>query len=130
MTIPGISYYGALLISSERLQTSTDSQTQSICAPMPSWVPGIHQIWRRTVPEDSGPQGGNPYAQLDNDSMHTHIHVLNCDLSSITKHYNNRVKESRGIPRVAIVVAAARKLMEGNLHDAGRKEERPFRLDG
>ena len=121
MSVPGISYYGALLISSEIADINRFPDPEHLCS-YAKLVPGIHQ------------SGDTQYQKADRRGNHmlnwimvqcAHIHVLNCDSSSITRHYK-RIKESRG-SKVAIV-AAARKLMKAIYMML--KEERNFRLDG
>ncbi len=120
VTVPGISYYGALLISSE-IADINRFPIQNTCAPMQNSAPGTHQ------------SGDTQYQKADRRGNHmlnwiliqcAHIHVLNCE-SSVTKHYN-RIKETRGA-KIAIV-AAARKLTCAIYMML--KEERAFRLDG
>jgi len=120
VTVPGISYYGALLISSEIADIDRFPDPEHLCSYV-KLAPGVHQ------------SGDNQYQKQDRRGNHmlnwimiqcTHIHVLNCE-SSVTRHYN-RIKESRG-SKVAIV-AAARKLMKAIY--IMLKEERAFRLDG
>jgi transposase len=120
VTIPGISYYGALLISSEIADINRFPDAEHLCS-YAKLTPGVHQ------------SGDTQYQKVDHKGNRmlnwimiqcTHIHVLNCD-SSVTKHYN-RIKETRG-SNVAIV-AAARKLMKAIYMML--REERTFRLDG
>jgi transposase len=120
VTMPGISYYGALLISSEIVDIDRFPDPEHLCS-YAKLAPGVHQ------------SGDNQYQKQDRRGNHmlnwimiqcTHIHVLNCN-SSITRHYN-RIKETRG-SKVAIV-AAARKLMKAIYMML--REERTFRLDG
>jgi hypothetical protein len=44
--------------------------------------------------------------------MHAHIHVLNCDLSSITKGITTESRNQEGSKVERSIVAAARKLMK------------------
>ncbi len=120
MTIPGISYYGALLISSEIADIKRFPDPEHLCSYV-KLTPGSHQ------------SGDTQYQKVDHKGNRmlnwimiqcVHIHVLNCN-SSITKHYD-RIKESRGA-KIAIV-AAARKLTRAIY--IMRKEERAFRLNG
>ncbi|MHB1868050.1 MAG: transposase [Nitrososphaerales archaeon] len=120
MTVPGISYYGALLISSEIADINRFPDPEHLCS-YAKLAPGTHQ------------SGDTQYQKADRRGNHmlnwiliqcTHIHVLNCD-SSVTKHYN-RIKETRG-NKIAIV-AAARKLTKAIY--IMLREERAFRLDG
>ncbi len=121
MTVPGISYYGALLISSEIADINRFPDPEHLCS-YAKLAPGTHQ------------SGETQYQKADrNKGNHmlnwiliqcAHIHVLNCN-SSITGHYN-RIKETRG-NKIAIV-AAARKLTCAIYMML--KEERAFRLDG
>ncbi len=120
VTVPGISYYGALLISSEIADINRFPDPEHLCS-YAKLAPGTHQ------------SGDTQYQKTDRRGNHmlnwimiqcTHIHVLNCE-SSITKHYN-KIKETRG-PKIAIV-AAARKLTRAVY--IMLREERAFRLDG
>ena len=120
VTIPGISYYGALLISSEIADINRFPDPEHLCS-YAKLTPGIRQ------------SGDTQYQRADHKGNRmlnwimiqcTHIHVLNCN-SSITKHYN-KIKETRG-SNVAIV-AAARKLIKAIYMML--REERTFRLDG
>jgi len=121
VTVPGISYYGALLISSEIADINRFPDPEHLCS-YAKLAPGVHQ------------SGDTQYQKQDRRGNHmlnwimiqcTHVHVLNCESSSITRHYN-KIKESRGT-NVAIV-AAARKLMKAIYMML--REERTFRLDG
>jgi transposase len=120
VTVPGISYYGALLISSEIADISRFPDPEHLCS-YAKLAPGTHQ------------SGDTQYQKADRRGNHmlnwimiqcAHIHVLNCE-SSVTKHYN-KIKETRG-PKIAIV-AAARKLTRAIY--IMLREERAFRLDG
>jgi transposase len=120
VTVPGISYYGALLISSEIADIQRFPDPEHLCS-YAKLAPGTHQ------------SGDTQFQKVDHKGNRmlnwimiqcVHVHVLNCN-SSITRHYN-RIKETRG-SKVAIV-AAARKLMKA-LYMMLR-EERTFRLDG
>jgi transposase len=120
VTVPGISYYGALLISSEIADINRFPDPEHLCS-YAKLAPGTHQ------------SGDTQYQKVDHKGNRmlnwimiqcVHVHVLNCN-SSITRHYN-RIKETRG-SKVAIV-AAARKLMKAIY--IMLREERTFRLDG
>ncbi|MGA2873899.1 MAG: IS110 family transposase [Nitrososphaerales archaeon] len=120
VTVPGISYYGALLISSEIADINRFPDPEHLCS-YAKLVPGVHQ------------SGDTQYQKADRRGNHmlnwimiqcAHIHILNCE-SSVTRHYN-KIKETRG-PKIAIV-AAARKLTRAIY--IMLKEERDFRLDG
>jgi transposase len=120
VTVPGISYYGALLISSEIADINRFPDPEHLCS-YAKLAPGTRQ------------SGETQYQKPDRKGNRmlnwimiqcTHIHVLNCN-SSITKHYN-RIKETKGA-KIAIV-AAARKLTCAIYMML--KEERAFRLDG
>ena len=120
VTVPGISYYGALLISSEIADINRFPDPEHLCS-YAKLVPGVHQ------------SGDTQYQKADRRGNHmlnwimiqcAHIHILNCE-SSVTRHYN-KIKETRG-PKIAIV-AAARKLMKAIY--IMLREERAFRLDG
>jgi len=120
MTIPGISYYAALLISSEIADIHRFSDYEHLCS-YAKLVPGTYQ------------SGDMQYQRPDmkgNDMLNwimvqcTHVHVRYCD-SSITRHYN-KIKARKG-NKIAIM-AAARKMMRAIY--VMLKEDRPFRLDG
>lgn len=120
VSIPGVAYYGALLISSEIADINRFPDAEHLCS-YAKLAPGVHQ------------SGDNQFQKKDRTGNHmlnwmmiqcTHVHVLNCN-SSISKHYN-KIRETRG-SKVAIV-AAARKLMKAIY--IMLREERAFRLDG
>lgn len=121
MTIPGISYYAALLISAEIADINRFPDHEHLCS-YARLVPGTHQ------------SGDTQHQRTDMKGSEmlnwilvqcTHVHVRHCSNSSITQHYN-RIKARRG-SRVAIM-AAARKMMCAIY--VMLKEERSFRLDG
>jgi transposase len=120
VTVPGISYYGALLISSEIADIQRFPDAEHLCS-YAKLAPGTHQ------------SGDTQFQKQDRSGNHmlnwimiqcTHVHVLNCG-SSVTRHYN-RIKETKGA-KIAIV-AAARKLTCAIYMML--REERAFRLDG
>jgi transposase len=121
MTVPGISYYSALLISSEISDIKRFPDHEHLCS-YAKLAPGVHQ------------SGETQYASMrraGNSMLNwimiqcTRIHVRRYDSSAITKFYQ-QVSKRRG-EKVAIV-AAARKLMRAIY--IMLKEEQPFRLDG
>lgn len=120
VTVPGISYYGALLISSEIADINRFPDPEHLCS-YAKLAPGTHQ------------SGEIQYQKVDRKGNRmlnwiiiqcAHIHVLNCN-SSVTKHYC-KIKETKGA-KIAIV-AAARKLTIAIYMML--REERAFRLDG
>ncbi len=120
VTVPGISYYGALLISSEIADIKRFPDPEHLCS-YAKLAPGTHQSGETQFqkPDRKGNRMLN-WIMI----QCTHVHVLNCN-SSITRHYN-RIKETKGA-KIAIV-AAARKLTCAIYMML--KEERAFRLDG
>ncbi len=123
VTVPGISYYGALLISSEIADINRFPDPEHLCS-YAKLAPGTHQSGETQYQKPDRSRGNHMLNWIM--IQCTHIHVLNCN-SSITKHYN-KIKETRGA-KIAIV-AAARKLDVCNLHDAeGRKSLQAGRLD-
>lgn len=121
ITIPGISYYAALLISSEIADINRFPDYEHLCS-YAKLVPGTHQ------------SGDTQYQRADmkgSDMLNwimvqcTRVHVRHCANSSITQHYN-RIKAKKG-DKIA-VMAAARKMMRAIY--VMLKEERSFRLDG
>jgi transposase len=124
MTIPGISYYAALLISAEIADINRFSDYEHLCS-YAKLIPGTYQ------------SGDKQYQRPDmkgNDMLNwimiqcTHVHVRYCDSSSITQHYN-KIKARKGSNKIAIM-AAARKMMYARAIYVMLKEERSFRLDG
>jgi transposase len=120
MTVPGISYYSALLISSEIADIKRFPDHEHLCS-YAKLAPGVHQsadteyakTWR----------GGNSMLNWITIQC-TRIHVRKYD-SAITRFYE-QVKKRR--PEQVAIVAAARKLMRAIY--IMLKEEQPFRLDG
>jgi transposase len=120
LTIPGISYYGALLISCEIADIERFPDYTHLCS-YARLVPSTHQ------------SGETNYSHSDKKGSSflnwimiqcTRSDVRNCD-SAITRHYNE-VKKRRD-ENIAIV-AAARKLMRAI--NIMLKEEQPLSLDG
>ncbi len=121
ITIPGISYYAALLISGEIADVNRFPDYGHLCS-YAKLIPGTHQ------------SGDIQYQRTDmkgSDMLNwimvqcTRVHVRHCTKSSITQHYQ-RIKARKG-DKIAIV-AAARKMMR--VIYVMLKEERSFRLDG
>jgi transposase len=121
MTIPGISYYAALLISAEIADINRFPDHEHLCS-YAKLIPGTYQ------------SGDTQYQKTDMKGSEmlnwimvqcVHVHVVHCSNSSITRHYN-RIKSRKG-SKIAIV-AAARKMMKAIY--VMLKEERSFRLDG
>jgi transposase len=120
ITIPGISYYAALLISSEiaYIKRFPDYEHLSSYAKL---VPGTHQ------------SGETQYSKADMKGSQmlnwimvqcTHTHVRHCN-SSVARHYN-KIKSRKGT-KIAII-AAARKMIR--VIYVMLKEDRSFRPDG
>jgi transposase len=120
MTVPGISYYSALLISSEVADINRFPDHEHLCS-YAKLSPGLRQ---------SGETQYTSTRSIGNSMLNwimiqcTRIHVRKYD-SAITKFYQ-QVSKRRG-EKVAIV-AAARKLMRAIY--IMLKEEQAFRLDG
>lgn len=120
VTIPGVGYYAALLISSEIADITRFPDYEHLCS-YAKLSPGVRQ---------SGDTQHTSRAM--GDSMLnwimiqcTRIHVRRCESSAITRFYR-QVSARRG-EKIAIV-AAARKLMRAVY--IMLKEEQAFRLDG
>jgi transposase len=120
VTVPGISYYSGLLISSEIADIGRFPDHEHLCS-YAGLVPGMRQS-----AESSHTTQSKTRSALLNWIMVqcTRVHVRTCD-SSITRFYTELAKR-RG-EKVAIV-AAARKLMRAVY--IMLKEEQAFRLDG
>jgi transposase len=120
ITVPGISYYSGLLISSEIADIDRFPDHEHLCS-YAGLVPGMRQS-----AESSHTTQSKTRSALLNWIMIqcTRVHVRRCD-SSITRFYTELAKR-RG-EKVAIV-AAARKLMRAMYFML--KEEQAFRLDG
>ena len=69
VTVPGISYYGALLISSEIADIKRFPDPEHLCS-YAKFSSRDSSIWRDSIPETRSQ--GKSYAQLDNDSMRTY----------------------------------------------------------
>jgi transposase len=120
MTVPGVSYYSALLISSEIADVNRFSDHEHLCS-YAGLVPGVRQSAERSHATQSKTRS----ALLNWIMVQcTRVHVRSCD-SAITAFYNELAKR-RG-EKVAIV-AAARKLMRTMY--VMLREEKAFRLDG
>jgi transposase len=119
MTIPGVSHYSALLISSEiaDINRFPDHEHLSSYATL---SPGVHQSGRTQYTFNAPAKSMLNWIMI----QCTRIHVRRCD-SAVTRFYK-QVAERRG-ERVAIV-AAARKLMRTMY--IMLKEDEAFRLDG
>jgi transposase len=121
MTIPGVSYYSALLISSEIADVNRFPSYENLCS-YAKLSPGVRQ---------SGDTAHATSMTMGDSMLNwimvqcTRIHVRRCVDSSITKFYE-QVSRRRG-DKIAIV-AAARKLMRAIY--IMLKEEQTFRLDG
>jgi transposase len=120
VTIPGVGWYSALLISSEIADISRFPDHEHLCS-YAGLSPGVRQ------------SGETQHTTtIKGDSMLnwimvqcTRVHVRRCESSAITKFYK-QVSARRG-EKIAIV-AAARKLMR--VMYMMLKEEQAFRLDG
>jgi transposase len=121
VTIPGVSHYSALLISSEIADVDRFADHEHICS-YADLVPGV----RQSADKSHATPGNRTRSAMLNWIMVqcTRVHVRWCD-SSITRFYMELAKR-RG-EKVAIV-AAARKLMRAMY--IMLKEEKAFRLDG
>ena len=120
ITIPGVSYYGALLISSEIADVGRFPEYTHLCS-YARLVPATHQSGETSYTYSN--KKGSSYLNWIMIQC-TRSHVRTCE-SAITRHYNE-VRKRRD-ENVAIV-AAARKLMRAMY--IMLKEEQPFRLDG
>lgn len=120
-TIPGISYYAALLISSEiaDINRFPDYEHLSSYAKL---VPGTHQSGE-TRYSKTDKKGSQMLNWIMVQCIHTHVRY--CSDSSVTKHYN-KIKSRKG-SKIAII-AAARKMMR--VIYVMLKEDRSFRPDG
>lgn len=120
VTIPGISHYPALLISSEIADVDRFADHEHLCS-YAGLVPGL----RQSADKSHSTPNRTRSVMLNWIMVQcTRVHVRWCD-SSITKFYVELAKR-RG-EKVAIV-AAARKLMRAMY--IMLKEEQAFRLDG
>ena len=120
VTIPGVSYYSALLISSEVADVDRFSDHEHLCS-YAGLVPGV----RQSADKSHATQSRTRSALLSWIMVQVaRTHVRSCD-SAITRFYKE-VAKRRG-EKVAIV-AAARKLMRAMY--IMLKEEKAFRLDG
>ena len=120
MTIPGVSYYSALLISCEIADVNRFPDHEHLCS-YAGLVPGM----RQSADRSHATQSRTRSALLNWIMVQvTRVHVRSCD-SAITAFYSE-VARRRG-EKIAIV-AAARKLMRTMY--IMLKEEQAFRLDG
>lgn len=121
VTIPGVSFYSALTISSEIADVNRFPSHEHLCS-YAGLVPGVRQ---------SADKSHTTPSRMRNATLSwimiqcTRVHVRRCADSSITRFYTELAKR-RG-EKVAIV-AAARKLMRAIY--IMLKEEQTFRLDG
>ena len=120
VTIPGVSHYSALLISSEIADVNRFADHEHLCS-YAGLVPGL----RQSADKSHSTPNRTRSVMLNWIMIQcTRVHVRWCD-SSITRFYTELAKR-RG-EKVAIV-AAARKLMRAMY--IMLKEEKAFRLDG
>jgi transposase len=121
VTIPGVGYYAALLISSEIADVNRFPDHEHLCS-YAKLSPGVRQ---------SGETQHNASRAMGDSMLNwimvqcTRVHVTRCESSAITRLYQ-QVASRRG-EKVAIV-AAARKLMRAIY--IMLKEGQAFRLDG
>ncbi len=121
MTIPGISYYAALLISSEIADINRFPDYEHLCS-YARLVPGTYQSGNTSFSKTDKKQGSKMLNWIMVQCTHTHVRYCQ---SSITVHYN-KIKNRKRNNKIAII-AAARKLMR--VIYVMLKEDRPFRLD-
>ena len=121
LTIPGISYYAALLISSEIADIDRFPDYEHLCY-YARLVPGTYQSGSTSFSKTDKKQGSKMLNWIMVQCTHTHVRYCQ---SSITMHYN-KIKNRRRNNKIAII-AAARKLMR--VIYVMLKEDRPFRLD-
>jgi transposase len=120
VTIPGVGWYAALLISSEIADISRFPDYEHLCS-YARLSPGVRQSG-----ETQHTTRGVGDSMLNWIMVQcTRVHVHRCESSAITKFYE-QVSARRG-EKIAIV-AAARKLMRAVY--IMLKEEQAFRLDG
>jgi transposase len=121
VTIPGVGWYSALLISSEIADISRFPDHEHLCS-YAKLTPGVRQSGetQHTTTRGVGDSMLN-WIMI----QCTRVHVRRCETSAITKFYA-QVSARRG-ENIAIV-AAARKLMR--VVYMMLKEEQAFRLDG
>lgn len=121
VTIPGVSFYSALLISGEIADVDRFPDHEHLCS-YAGLAPAVHQSADRSHTTPSRMRNANlSWIMI----QCIHVHVRRCKDSSITRFYTELAKR-RG-EKIAIV-AAARKLMRAMY--VMLKEEQPFRLDG
>ena len=121
LTIPGISYYAALLISSEIADINRFPDYEHLCS-YSRLVPGTYQSGSTSFSKTDKKQGSKMLNWIMVQCTHTHVRYCQ---SSITVHYN-KIKNRKRNNKIAII-AAARKLMR--VIYVMLKEDRPFRLD-
>lgn len=121
LTIPGISYYAALLISSEIADIDRFPDYEHLCS-YARLVPGTYQSGSTSFSKTDKKQGSKMLNWIMVQCTHTHVRYCQ---SSITMHYN-KIKNRKRNNKIAII-AAARKLMR--VIYVMLKEDRPFRLD-
>lgn len=121
LTIPGISYYAALLISSEIVDINRFPDYEHLCS-YARLVPGTYQSGSTSFSKIDKKQGSKMLNWIMVQCTHTHVRYCQ---SSITVHYN-KIKNRKRNNKIAII-AAARKLMR--VIYVMLKEDRPFRLD-
>jgi len=120
VTIPGVGWYGALLISSEIADVNRFSDYEHLCS-YARLSPGVRQSG-----DTQHTTKGMGDSMLNWMMVQcTRVHVRRCESSAITRFYQ-QVSKRRG-EKIAIV-AAARKLMRAVY--IMLKEEQAFRLDG
>ncbi len=119
MSVPGISYYSALLISSEIADIKRFPDHEHLCS-YAKLAPGVHQSGETQYTKRS--QGDSMLNWIMIQCTRTHVRRYD---TAVTKFYQ-QVASRRG-EKVAIV-AAARKLMRAIY--IMLKEEQAFRLDG
>lgn len=119
MSVPGISYYSALLISSEIADINRFPDHEHLCS-YAKLAPGVYQSGD-THHDKKGP-GNSMLCWIMVQCTRTHVRKYD---SAITRFYQ-QVASRRG-DKIAII-AAARKLMRAIY--IMLKEEKAFRLDG
>ncbi len=97
ITIPGISYYAALLISSEIADINRFPDYDHLCS-YAKLVPGTHQSGEKQYQKNDR-KGSDMLSWIM--IQCTHLHARTCD-SSITKHYN-KLKARKG-SKIAVIV--------------------------
>jgi transposase len=121
ISIPGISYFSALLISSEIGDINRFADYEKLCS-YSGLVPKVHESGGKSINMHISKQGSKMLRWVLVQCVH--IHVRNCD-SSITRYFK-RMQVRKGT-KIA-VIASARKLLKCIYMML--KEDRTFRLDG